>query len=95
MISTEAQSDPTRYVKTAHIEHERVVISLADGGNLSVPLWWYPWLERATSEQRNNIQAHNGGAYWPDLDDGITAEAMAKGPNERIQAIIAEGLKQV
>ncbi len=90
----EAQSDPTRYVETVRIEQERVVMSLADGSNLSAPLWWYPWLEGATPEQRNNIQVHNGGAYWPDLDDGITAEAMAKGPNTRIQAIIAERLKQ-
>ena len=92
---TEAQSDPTRYVETVRIEHERVVMNLADGGDLSAPLWWYPWLEGATPEQRNNMQVHNSGAYWPDLDDGITAEAMAKGPNERIQAIIAERLKQV
>jgi len=89
----EAQSDPTRYVETVRIEHERVLMSLADGSEVSAPLWWYPWLEKATLEQRGNIQVHNGGAYWPDLDDGITAEAIAKGPNERIQAIIAERLK--
>ena len=90
----EAQSDPTRYVETVRIEHERVVMSLADGSEVSAPLWWYPWLEGATPAQRDHMQVHNGGAYWPDLDDGITADAMAKGPNERIQAIIAERLKQ-
>jgi len=90
----QAQSDPHRYVENVRIEKERVYITLADGSDLSAPLWWYPWLEAATPAQRSNLQVHHGGAYWPDLDDGITAGAIAKGPNARIRAIIAERVKQ-
>lgn len=89
---TEAEmySDPGRYVESARIENERVYLVLADGTELSAPLYWYPWLESASPENRANMIVHHGGAEWPDLQDGITADAMAKGPNNRIKAIIAE-----
>jgi hypothetical protein len=89
----ETKSDSSRYVETVRIENERVYMTLADGSELSAPLYWYPWLEKATPAQRENMDIHNGGAYWPDLDDGITVNAMAQGPNERIRAIIAERYK--
>jgi hypothetical protein len=62
--------------------HERqLVVYLADGRTLSVPLDWYPRLLHATDAERNNwLLLGDGYAIeWPDLDEHIGIEGLLAG----------------
>jgi hypothetical protein len=57
-------------------EDNRLVISLSDDREISVPLdraEWLSWLAKATPEQRERWTIEPGGyaVYWDELDDGI------------------------
>ena len=56
-------------------------VALADGRTVSVPLWWYPRLQHATSEQRANWALLPGGfgIHWPDIDEDIGVWALLEG----------------
>ena len=50
-----------------------VVVALADGRRVSVPLAWFPRLLHATPEQRATWYFSNNGEgiHWPDVDEDI------------------------
>ncbi len=56
-------------------------VHLDDGRVLSVPLDWYPRLERATPQQRKNFQWLGKGLamHWPDIDEDISVEGLLRG----------------
>jgi len=51
----------------------RILVHLADGRMLSVPLAWYPRLVHASAAERANWRLLGGGyaIEWPDLDEHI------------------------
>ena len=56
-------------------------VFLKDGRVLSVPLHWYPRLERATDTQRRNHTwiGRGIGIHWPDIDEDIAIESLLIG----------------
>lgn len=56
-------------------------VQLADGRALEVPLAWYPRLEVATSEERQQWQLLGDGyaIEWPALDEHIGVESLLAG----------------
>ena len=66
-------------VTAVNLRDDKVYLTLADGRVIGNPLAWYPWLAKATPEQRANVEMYILSAYWPDLDDGIDAVEMLKG----------------
>lgn len=58
-----------------------LVVSLADGRRLFVPVAWYPRLANATAEQRRNweIIGPGVGFHWPDVDEDLSVEGMLLG----------------
>lgn len=58
-----------------------LIVSLADGRSLSVPIAWYPRLANATPEQRQNweILGPGVGFHWPDVDEDLSVEGMLLG----------------
>jgi len=57
-------------------EDDRLIVSLCDGREVSMPLSklvWLKWLAKATPEQRAHWSIEPGGfaVYWEDLDDGF------------------------
>ena len=56
-------------------------VHLEDGRMLSVPLDWYPRLERASPQQRKNFQWLGKGMaiHWPDIDEDISVEGLLRG----------------
>lgn len=52
--------------------------TLADGREVSVPLAWFPRLERASAEQRRNWRLIGAGIgiHWPDVDEDISAASL-------------------
>ncbi len=56
-----------------------VIIDMADGRNLGLPLTFFPWLQNATDAQRQNYQLNYFTVDWEELDEGIDMVAMLTG----------------
>ncbi len=56
-----------------------VMIELADGRIIGVPLHFFPLLEAATDDERQNYRLGVCDVYWEDIDDGIDLKAMLSG----------------
>ena len=56
-----------------------VMIELADGRIIGVPLHFFPLLEAASDEERQNYHLGSCDVYWEELDEGIDLVAMLTG----------------
>ena len=58
-----------------------LVVGLADGRSVSVPLEWFPRLVEATVAERKHWELDGDGAaiWWPDLDDGVEVSHLLLG----------------
>lgn len=71
----DTRNEPQRVTFTdAH-----VMVELADGRIIGVPLHFFPLLEAASDDQRRNYQLGSCSIYWEDIDDGIDLKAMLSG----------------
>jgi hypothetical protein len=63
------------------VTDEKLVVDLADGRSLIVPLAWYPRLKHALPEERQNWQLLGDGyaIEWPELDEHIGIEGLLAG----------------
>lgn len=55
------------------------MIKLVDGRIIGVPLHFFPSLEAATDDERQNYRLGACDVYWEDIDDGIDLKAMLSG----------------
>ena len=60
---------------------DRITVSYDDGRIVSLPLKWYPRLQRATPAQRRKWEliGRGYGVHWPDVDEDLSAEGLLKG----------------
>jgi hypothetical protein len=60
---------------------DALVVDLADGRTVSVPLAWYPRLLQGSPEERahHRFIGEGEGIHWPDLDEDISVENMLAG----------------
>jgi hypothetical protein len=60
---------------------DSLVVDLADGRTIYVPLVWYPRLLEATPTQRANWRIAGGGfgIHWPELDEDLSTEGLLRG----------------
>jgi hypothetical protein len=60
---------------------EKLIVELADGRGISVPLAWYPRLVHGSPQERQNWQLLGDGyaIEWPDLDEHIGIEGLLAG----------------
>jgi hypothetical protein len=79
MSSSIADSEPR--VMEVSLTDDDLVVQLADGRRLAVPLAWFPRLLRATPEQRENftILGKGTGIHWPDVDEDLSVEGLLRG----------------
>jgi Protein of unknown function (DUF2442) len=63
------------------VKADKLLVDLADGRALSVPLAWYPRLLHGTRGERRNWQLLGDGyaIEWPDLDEHIGVEGLLAG----------------
>jgi len=63
------------------VNGDKLIVDLADGRSLVVPLAWYPRLLHATEAERQNWQLLGDGyaVEWPDLDEQIGVEGWLAG----------------
>jgi len=57
-----------------NVTGDRLVVALADGRELTVPLAWFPRLSGATDRQRRNwrLIGCGHGIRWPDVDEDVS-----------------------
>jgi hypothetical protein len=60
---------------------EALIVDLADGRTITVPLAWFPRLAHGTPAERANWRLIGGGVgiHWPDLDEDIRVESLLAG----------------
>ena len=63
------------------ITENNLIVALVDGRSLSIPLAWYPRLQHATLQERQNWELLGGGyaIEWADLDEHIGVEGLLAG----------------
>lgn len=63
------------------ITDEKLIVELADGRGISIPLAWYPRLLHGSSQERQNWQLLGDGyaIEWPELDEHIGIEGLLAG----------------
>lgn len=61
--------------------NDSLMVDLADGRTITVPLSWYPRLVHATQQERANweIVLDGEGFHWPDLDEDLSVDGFVKG----------------
>jgi hypothetical protein len=60
---------------------DALVVDLADGRTMTVPLAWFPRLAHGTPTERANwrLIGKGEGIHWPDLDEDISVESLLAG----------------
>jgi len=58
-----------------------LIVDLADGRCVSVPLHWYPRLAAGQPRERRHwrLIGDGDGIHWPDLDEDISVEGLLRG----------------
>jgi hypothetical protein len=58
-----------------------LLVRLADGREISVPLAWFPRLAEASPAQRADYSLIGGGIgiHWPQIDEDISVSGLLRG----------------
>jgi len=59
---------------------DALVVVLEDGREVSVPLAWFPRLQKATPVQRRKWRLIGGGIgiHWEEIDEDISVESLLR-----------------
>ena len=73
-------ANPGEQVTDVALTEDRLIVDLADGRSISMPLAWFPRLLHATSQERKNweIAGAGYGIHWPLIDEDLSISAMIK-----------------
>ena len=82
-MNTVASSDPR--IQKVRVTKDQIIVDLADGRVVSVPLAWSWRLSEATTAQRANFRliGSGQGVHWPELDEDISVEGLLHGTPAR------------
>jgi len=63
------------------VTDDALIVDLADGRTVSVPLAWYPRLAHGTPKERGawELIGRGHGIHWPGLDEDISVEGLLAG----------------
>jgi len=61
-------------IQNVELTEDSLVVDLADGRTVSVPIAWYPRLMHGTREERSHwrIIGKGEGIHWADVDEDIS-----------------------
>lgn len=81
--STTPSTTDNRAVRV-DVRDARLLVLLADGRELSVPLSWFPRLASATRIQQDRWEliGEGTGIHWPDVDEDISVPRLLGLPCE-------------
>ena len=68
-------------IQHVEVSEDSLVVDLADGRTVSVPVAWYPRLMQGTPQERSHWRLIGKweGIHWPDLDEDISVENILLG----------------
>lgn len=80
MTSLEIDEKQLR-ISGVRVTDDFIIFDMADGRRIEAPLWWYPRLASASSEQRTKWQILPFGdaVGWDEIDEYISAKALIVG----------------
>ena len=83
MSTSPSESYPL--ARTVQVTDHELIVGLADGRKLSVPLDWFPRLANASSEARAHwrLIGDGIGIHWPDVDEDLSVEGLLMGAKAR------------
>lgn len=94
-MTTLAVEADSLFAKSVELTEDYLVVDLEDGRKLLVPVAWYPRLQAAERDERNNwrLIGRGEGIHWPDLDEDIsTAGLIAGRPSAESQSSLQKWL---
>ena len=64
--------------KKVRVTPSLLKVLLVDGREITVPLAWFPRLQKAKRNQRNNWRLIGGGVgiHWEEIDEDISVPAL-------------------
>ena len=67
--------------QTISLTEDSLVVDLADGRTITVPLPWFPRLAHGTPVERAKwrLIGSGEGIHWPDLDEDISVASLLAG----------------
>jgi hypothetical protein len=67
--------------QSVSLSEDALVVKLADGRTITVPLAWFPRLAHGTTAERSHwrLIAGGEGIHWPELDEDISVESLLAG----------------
>ncbi len=79
MSTSTAKARPA--AKSVRVTAHDLIVDLADGRTISVPLRWFPKLVGAQRDQLLNheLLAGGEGIRWPDLDEDLSVAGLLRG----------------
>jgi len=83
MNSSVVETNPL--ARGVEVTDAELIVSLADGRKISVPLAWFPRLLHATPEQRRQweLLGDGEGVHWPQVDEDLSVEGLLAGRPSR------------
>jgi Protein of unknown function (DUF2442) len=80
MSSPKTEPSVTR-ARDVRVSDTALIVDLADGRTISVPVEWYPRLQYGTPAQRAVWQfiGDGEGIHWPELDEDIEVDGLIAG----------------
>ena len=83
MSSSLPSVDPR--AKGVTVTEDELIVVLADGLRVAVPLVWFPRLLRATADQRGHFEILGDGVgiHWPDVDEDLSVAGLLRGAKGR------------
>lgn len=78
MNSLEFETEEVRPI-SVRCDDAFAYVMLADARQIRAPIWWYPFLETASSKDRAKVELQFSGVWWPAMDEGISVKGMLLG----------------
>jgi hypothetical protein len=87
-MTSSAGAENRNQIADVRFDRERMHVLLRDGREISVPLWWYPRLLKATPQQRERweITPFGDALHWEEIDEDLDVRGFligAKAPDAK------------
>ena len=76
MVTNRANTAPR--ATQVQVEREQLIVQLADGRQIGIPLAWFPRLQAGTPEQQAGwrLMGEGTGIRWDTLDEDISVAGL-------------------